>query len=44
MMADKRPASWVGAASVGPLVLIASVIGGLALAFAYTGGWPAPAV
>ena len=42
MMANKRPASGVGTPSLGALVLIASVIGILALAFAYTGGWLSP--
>ncbi len=42
MMGDKGITPRVGAASLAALVLIASVIGGLALAFAYTGGWLSP--
>ena len=42
MMANKGTTSRVGAPSLGALVLIASVIGVLALAFAYIGGWLSP--
>jgi hypothetical protein len=42
MIGDKGAGSRVGAPSLGALVLIASAIGVLALAFAYTGGWLSP--
>ena len=42
MIGDKGAASRVGAPSLGTLVVIASAIGVLALAFAYIGGWLSP--